>query len=51
MCKIRSFYISKSDKELRYYGKELNTDEIRNNIFDSSITNNFFDESDFNDIY
>src|SRR5215204_3666035 len=47
MCKICSFYISNSDKELKHYGKELSTDEIRNFIFDSSITNDFFDESDF----
>ncbi|CAJ0753883.1 7674_t:CDS:10 [Entrophospora sp. SA101] len=31
-------------EQLKYYGKELNINEIRNNIFDSSIINNFFDE-------
>ena len=50
MCKIHSYYISNLDKELKYYGKGLNINEIRNNIFDSSITNNFFDERDFNNI-
>ncbi|CAJ0827644.1 8092_t:CDS:2 [Entrophospora sp. SA101] len=50
MCKICSYYISNLDKELKYYGKGLNINEIRNNIFDSSVTDNFFDESDFNNI-
>ncbi|CAH1756296.1 9424_t:CDS:2 [Entrophospora sp. SA101] len=44
MCKICSYYISNLDKELKYYGKGLNINEIRNNIFDSSVTDNFFDE-------
>lgn len=34
---------------MKYYGKELSDNEIRNNILDSSssIINNFFDENDF----
>ncbi|CAJ0768345.1 17347_t:CDS:2, partial [Entrophospora sp. SA101] len=31
-------------EQLKYYGKGLNINEIRNNIFDSSVTDNFFDE-------
>ncbi|CAJ0749912.1 12165_t:CDS:2, partial [Entrophospora sp. SA101] len=40
MCKIHSYYISNLDKELKYYGKGLNINEIRNNIFDSSAYQN-----------
>ncbi|CAJ0766074.1 4255_t:CDS:2, partial [Entrophospora sp. SA101] len=36
-------------EQLKYYGKGLNINEIRNNIFDSSITNNFFDENIINE--
>jgi hypothetical protein len=45
MAKIRLYYISNSNKELKYYGKTLSKNELKNNIFNSSITNVFLENN------
>ncbi|CAG8844079.1 29506_t:CDS:1, partial [Gigaspora margarita] len=48
MAKIRSYYLSNSDKELRFYGKDLNNDELYESINASIVTYNLLETSDYN---
>ena len=48
MAKIRSYYISNSNKELKYYGKELNETELKDSFYKSSIIYNYLEETNIN---
>ncbi|RHZ83214.1 hypothetical protein Glove_99g229 [Diversispora epigaea] len=45
MTKIRSYYISNTDKEIRFRDKNLSEHELRNNINESVITYNTFEKN------
>ncbi|RHZ65788.1 hypothetical protein Glove_311g51 [Diversispora epigaea] len=44
MPKIRSYYISNSEKELKFYDKNISENELRKNIDESVITYNAFED-------
>ncbi|RHZ65590.1 hypothetical protein Glove_314g43 [Diversispora epigaea] len=44
MAKIRSYYISNSEKELKFYDKNISENELRKNIDESVITYNAFED-------
>ncbi|CAG8700698.1 16070_t:CDS:2, partial [Gigaspora rosea] len=46
--KIRSYYLSNSDKELRFYGKDLSNDELYKSINASMVTYDLLETSDQN---
>jgi hypothetical protein len=45
MAKIRSYYISNTDKEIRFRDKNLSEHELRNNINESVITYDTFEKN------
>ena len=48
MAKIRSYYLSNSDKELQLYGKNLNNEELYESINTSMVTYDLLEMSDEN---
>lgn len=44
MAKIRSYYISNSEKELKFYDKNISENELHKNINESVITYNAFED-------
>ncbi|CAG8758899.1 21640_t:CDS:2 [Cetraspora pellucida] len=48
MAKIRSYYLSNSDKELQLYGKDLNYKELYESINTSIVTYDLLETSDEN---
>ncbi|CAG8776682.1 8425_t:CDS:2, partial [Gigaspora rosea] len=48
MAKIRSYYLSNSDKELQLYGKNLNNEELYESINTSMVTYDLLETSDEN---
>ena len=48
MAKIWFYYISNSNKKLKYYGKELNEIELKDSFYKSSIIYNYLKEINLN---
>jgi len=49
MAKIRSYYISNSNKELKYYDKELNETELKDSFYEFSIIYDYLEETNINE--
>lgn len=50
MAKIQSFYVSNIKKELKFYGKELKEEDLRNSALEETIYAEYIDHEVFDDL-